>query len=451
MPDVKFVLAIDGVPSDVRPGDTRVGTALAAAPVPVDGEVKRLDQVVAGTVQKDAKLTASPYDTDAYASGFGTGKAAFSVVSSDASAVPGKERYGAFFAYNGPGTGDPAVIGSTFATGVANLKKDWFNTTVPGQTIGLHITTRGGYHGPLKTTAPDEFGGYYPGGDVTSIIINSVQSSAYAQQAAGEFSIHYAENGRFDATGDLHSMNVQIAPMKQKNPDGSAANPGIGLAMTASAGNLGYAIQIVNTARPGSFNNGVPGHWAGFARYNRDNGTKAYDAWRVDQDGSIYMAGSGTTTPSKKIRIGSDGEYQITNHAGATVFSLTDAGVPTFGPNNGAWTAYSGSLQFDGGSTAVGTFNGRYEVSGKKVTITALYSISSVGATPGGAIYAPLPAGMIVGVAAPGSGNEFAVNGKMLNVRALGGANRLTLVNYDNTTPVVAGAQGMLTVVFELQ
>lgn len=59
-------------------------------------------------------------------------------------------------------------------------------------------------------------------------------------------------------------------------------------------------------------------------------------------------------------------------------------------------------------------------------------------------------AGLSVGVACPGVGNEFALTGKMLNARALGGQARLQVTNYDNTSPVATGAQGMLTVVCEL-
>jgi hypothetical protein len=297
----------------------------------------------------------SPLPTDAYASNRKTGEAAFSFKSSDGASQVGTpeiyERYAGYFAYNGPGTGVPDVIGSSFGLGVSNAKQNWFNTNTPGQTVGAQIVTRGGYHGPLATTAPARFGGYYPGGDVTGLIINSVQSSAYAHNAAGEFSIHYAENGRFDQSGSIHSMNIQIAPMKQKNPDGTVANPGIGLALTASAGSLSYAVQATNTARPGSFNNNTPGLWAGFARYNFDNGTKAYDAFRVDQDGTIYQAGSGETTPSKRLRVESEGNWEILNHSGTPILSLSDAGVLKIGAGAsargvqtvpGAWTAYNG-------------------------------------------------------------------------------------------------------------
>lgn len=410
--------------------------------------------------------TASPVPTDVYASGRKTGEAAFGVRSSDGASQVGApeimERYAGYFIYDGPGTGVPDVPGSAFGLQVSNTKQNWFNSSVPGQSIGLQIVTRGGYHGPLMTSAPSEFGGYYPGGDVTGIVMNSVQSSAYAQQAAAELSIHYAENGRFDETGNIHSMNVQIAPMKQKNPDGSPANPGIGLALTASAGSLGYAIQAVNTARPGSFNNNSPGIWGGFLRYNFDDGgTRApFDAFRVDQDGSIHMSSGGAVTPTKKLRASTGGTLEVLNHAGTPILDLSDAGILRLGSGENqrvvqtvpaSWTAYNGALQFDGGSTAVGTFNGRYEVVGKKLTLTALFSVSTAGATPGGALYIPLPPTFTVGVACPGAGNEYAISGKMLNTRASGGQARLTVTNYDNTSPVATGAQGMTTVVCELQ
>ncbi|MCP2083939.1 UNVERIFIED_ORG: hypothetical protein J2W74_005204 [Methylorubrum zatmanii] len=427
----------------------------------VGGASAALTKDVANAVPRNFFSPTSPFDTNAYDSVGPTGKAAMCVVSDDSSYGPGKERYGAWFAYTGEGSRDPSVIASSFALGVSNLKKNWFNTEVPGQTIGLHITTRGGYHGPLKATAPAEFGGYYPGGDVTNIIINSVQTSPYAQQAAAEMSIHYAENGRFEQSGNVHSMNVQIAPMKMLNPDGSAANPGIGIALTASAGSLSYAIQAVNTARPGSFNNGSPGIWGGFLRYNFDDGgtRPPFDAFRVDQDGSVHLSGGLGATPSKKLRAGSSGEFQVLSHAGTPILDLSDAGVLKVGAGaaakqvqtvSGAWAAYGGALEFDAGSTAAGTFNGRFQIIGKTFYITVLYSVSAAGGTPGGALYIPLPSGQTVGVAAPGFGNEFATTGKGLTVRALGGAARLTVLNIDNTSPVVAGAQGQLTSIFEL-
>lgn len=52
MPEVMFKVAIDGVPNDVRPGDPRVGAALAVAPVPDGrGGVQSVQQVLATTAQ----------------------------------------------------------------------------------------------------------------------------------------------------------------------------------------------------------------------------------------------------------------------------------------------------------------------------------------------------------------------------------------------------------------
>lgn len=58
MPEVKFVLAIDGVPNDVRPGDARVGAALAAAPVSIGGQIRRLDEALEGTARAGHTLVA---------------------------------------------------------------------------------------------------------------------------------------------------------------------------------------------------------------------------------------------------------------------------------------------------------------------------------------------------------------------------------------------------------
>ena len=52
MPEVLFKLAIDGVPNDVRPGDPRVGSALAVAPVPDGrGGVWSVQQALASAAQ----------------------------------------------------------------------------------------------------------------------------------------------------------------------------------------------------------------------------------------------------------------------------------------------------------------------------------------------------------------------------------------------------------------
>lgn len=398
------------------------------------------------------------------------GEAAFAVMSSDGTSQASlatqdyRERYAGYFRYDGPGTGVPDVIGSSFALGASNIKRNWFGTTVPGQTIGMQIITRGGYHGAdANSTVPEkpEFGGYNPAGDITAQIINTVQSSPYGQNAAGEYAIHYAKNGQFDANGDVHTMNIQLGAMRMLTPQGTSANPGIGIALSAARGTLGYAIQANNTARAGSYSI-RPGIWNGFLRYNFDDGgTRApFDAFRVDQDGSIHMSSGGATTPNKKLRVGSSGEWQVLNNAGTPILALSDTGVLTVGAGAaarqvqtvpGVWTAYSGNIVFEGGSTAAGTFNGRYEVVGKKLTLTATYAVSSAGGTPGNSLRLPLPAGLTVGVACPGSGNEYAVVGKMLNVRSFGGDTSLQVINFDNTSPVATGAQGMLTVVCELQ
>lgn len=411
--------------------------------------------------------TTSPLDTDAYASGRKTGEAAFMVRSSDGRSQVGvapadqMERYAGYFIYDGPGTGIPDVPGSAFGLQVSNTKQNWFNSSVPGQTIGQQIVTRGGYHGPLMTSAPGEFGGYYPGGDVTAQIINTVQSSYYAQNAAGEYAIHFADGGRFDGSGDVHTMNVQLGAMKMRNPDGSTANPGIGVAVSAARGTLNYAFQANNTARPGSYSI-RPGIWSGFLRYNLDDGgTRApFDAFRVDQDGSIHMSSGGAVTPTKKLRASAGGTFEVLNHAGTPILDLSDAGVLRIGSGGnqrvvqteqGVWTAYNGALQFDSGSTASGTYTARYEVTGKRLSVSGSFAISAIGGDPKFGIYVPLPAGTAVASVCPGVGNEFAVTGKMLNVRGQGAATRLTITNYDNTSAAVASAQGMFSVACEIQ
>ncbi len=275
----------------------------------------------------DVAPVASRYATDAYASGTGTGFAGLSVINSDASARSGKERYGAFFAYTGPGTGDPSVIGSAFGLGAAGLKKNWQTSKVPGQSVGINITARGGYHGSDANAALSQFGGYNPAGDTSSIIANSFVSSAYSQNAILEGVSYYGEGGAFSAAGQLHGINVQLGAMRMLNPDGSTANPGIGLALAAKAGALGYAIQANNAARPGSYEV-APSTWAGFLRYNFDDGTRPpFDAFRVDQDGSIVLNSGSGTTPQKRIRVASNGNLQILNNAEHVILEIDNNGL----------------------------------------------------------------------------------------------------------------------------
>lgn len=59
MPEFRFHGEVDGEPSALKPGDARVGAALAAAPVPVEGEVKTVAAALGGALQKD-KLPQQP-------------------------------------------------------------------------------------------------------------------------------------------------------------------------------------------------------------------------------------------------------------------------------------------------------------------------------------------------------------------------------------------------------
>ncbi|MGU3659256.1 hypothetical protein [Methylobacterium fujisawaense] len=265
---------------------------------------------------------ASPNSAAAYGD-VDSGRAAVTVISTDGSPATGQERYGAFFKYAGPGTGDPAVINSAFGVGAASIKKNWETTTVPGQSIGINITARGGYHGTDAGAALPQYGGYNPGGDTSSIIANSFVSSGYSQNAILEGMSYYGEGGAFSAGGNLHGINVQLGAMRMFNPDGTVANPGIGIALAAKAGALGYAIQANNAARPGSYEI-VPSIWAGFAKYNFDDGVHApYDAFRVDQDGSIVLGANDNT--KKVIRQIPGGTLQILNNAGQVIVQIDDA------------------------------------------------------------------------------------------------------------------------------
>jgi hypothetical protein len=368
--------------------------------------------------------SSSPNGTDAYASGFSSGRSAVAVVNSDGSAATGQERYGAFFSYNGPGTGDPAVINTSFGVGAAAIKQNWFNSTVPGQMVGANITVRNGYFGADANAPLAQYGGYNPAGDATGVIVNSVQASPYGQNAATEFSIHYAKNGRFDSSSNVHSINAQIAPMRMLNPDGSVANPGIGLSLTAAAGQLSYALQAVNTARAGSYST-APGYWGGFARYNYDDGTRApFDAFRVDQDGSIFLSSGNATTPSKKLRVSSGGSFEVANDAGTTVASLSDGGVLTLGvgaaaktalTTPGSWPGFNPAITFDSGTATGSAVSAEYEVTGKTLRMFVRFTVSlAAGGTAGNAVYVALPAGLTINDGCTAIGRNNSNGGSVL-------------------------------------
>jgi hypothetical protein len=282
--------------------------------------------------------TTTPWMANAYASGPGdeSGFAAFAVVHADftqAPTAPKKERYAGWFANVGSGTGYPDVIASSFGLGVSSLKDTWYATTVPGQTIGLQIITRGGYFGAdAGSTMPSrpEFGGYNPSGDVAAIIVNSVQASPYGYNAGAEIAVHYARNGAMDMDHDVHSMNVQIATMKQYHPGDIPAYPGHGIHMTADHGNLDYAINAVNSGHNPDPTKPLTmplGHWKGLAKYSRDNGVDPpYDAFRVEQDGTIFLQAPNGPTRSKQIKAANNGTLQVLNDAGQVINQIGDDG-----------------------------------------------------------------------------------------------------------------------------
>ena len=384
----------------------------------------------------------SPNKANAYGD-VDSGKAAVSVINTDGSAATGQERYGAFFAYAGPGTGDPAVINSAFGLGAAGLKKNWQTSTVPDQSIGINITARGGYHGSDASAAYPQYGGYNPAGDTSSIIANSFVSSAYSQNAILEGVSYYGEGGAYSAAGNLHGINVQLGAMRMLNPDGSTANPGIGLALAAKAGSLGYAIQVNNTARAGSYET-APGIWGGFLRYNFDDGTRTpFDAFRVDQDGSLYLSDGSSSTPSKRLRA-NGGSFQVLNNAGSPVFSITDAGAITAGASlsqqvltdSGPWPTYTPTVTFDSGSTAAASnVSAAYNIVSKALSINTHLNISvPSGGTPGSGVKISLPPGTTLAYACFGTGREVAVSGKMVQFFGAVGSNTMSMVYYDNAT-----------------
>lgn len=276
----------------------------------------------------DVAPAASRYGTDAYASGRSTGWAGLAIVNSDNSTTSGAERYALVGGYVGSGTGDPSVIGTSFGVGAYATKKDWYQSTVAGQMVGANIVVRNGYFGAdANSTMPShpEFNGYNPAGDASGIVINSVQASPYGQNAAMEASIHFAQGGVFSAAGGLHSMNVQLGAMRMLTPQGTSANPGVGVAVSANAGTLDYAFQATNAAGAGRYQY-APGIWTGFLRYNLDDGTHApYDALRADQDGSLMFGASNGT--KKRIRAATNGTFQFLNNAEQVVTQIDEAGT----------------------------------------------------------------------------------------------------------------------------
>ena len=122
----------------------------------------------------------------------------------------------------------------------------------------------------------------------------------------------------------------------------------------------------------------------------------------------------------------------------------------------GAWTAFTPSVTFDNGSTATGTASARYEVVGKRLTMSFRLAVTlAPGGRQGFGVFVSLPTGLSVvdGCVGPGRNNSV---GGMLQIYANAGT-RLTVLNLDNSSsvppPPMSGSaahHGMGTVTCEI-
>jgi hypothetical protein len=116
--------------------------------------------------------------------------------------------------------------------------------------------------------------------------------------------------------------------------------------------------------------------------------------------------------------------------------------------DQGAWTAYTPTLSATSGTYGSGaTVSGRYVQLGRLVCMTATVNTPNIGSAAGGAVIT-LPVAQRSGSTAIGQGRENAVNGKMLQV-ITDGANSVQILNYDNSSPIVAGAQYLVSFTYE--
>lgn len=260
---------------------------------------------VAAQIPQAERITGlSPYNADVYGSGGITGKTSNALKSTDGTDLYGLERYAFTAGSYGAGTGDGSVPGTTFASGHFSIKQGWTNSAREAQTCGINVVTRGGYDGPGTNVA--KYGlPYNPSGDQTGVIVNGVQASYRSQGAVLEGVQFFAPGGNF-ASPDLKAINVQLAPMRQKDVNGDLANPGIGCAVTATIGDLGYAYTAGSTAN---------GSWAGYLQFYRWDGD--YVPFQVDKAGSIYMRSGGGGAAAVERRLVMNGpELEVRDGAG---------------------------------------------------------------------------------------------------------------------------------------
>lgn len=227
----------------------------------------------------------SPYAVDVYGSGALTGRTSGAFNSTDSNNEPGLERYALTAGSYGGGTGDGSVPGTTYASGHFAIKQDWFNTTREGQTCGLNVVSRGGYHGTGQEQA--KYGlPYNPSGDQTTYLGNGVVSSYKSQGAAFEAVQFFHPNGNA-AHPDVRGINVQLAPMRQLDVNGNVANPGIGVAVGALEGQMGAAYAAGNSG---------DGRWSHVIQFSLNDGVAPFVPYEVLATGETRVRGDATGT-----------------------------------------------------------------------------------------------------------------------------------------------------------
>lgn len=293
--------------------------------------------------------------TGIYAQGDALGFSSHALTSAHTSNLTNKERFTAFIGNYDSGTGDGTVPASTYGLGVSVIKQNWQTTTRAGQTHGLSIVTRGGFHG---THVGDPS---FNEGDSAAIVTNSLNSASQSYVAGGEGLVIFAKDGvyAFDAVDPVRQMRYYLPSIR---PDD---NPGIGHLVIAESGPLGAAYQAQNRIDLAI----GAGSWSHFLRYIADFGDGFFEPFVVNQLGhATWDNGPGAGTPNQKktIRVGDGGALEVVNSAGSSViFSLSNGGSVTLpasqvlvigssqvvGPRQTGWTAPTGTPRLVGFDT----------------------------------------------------------------------------------------------------
>jgi hypothetical protein len=137
----------------------------------------------------------------------------------------------------------------------------------------------------------------------------------------------------------------------------------------------------------------------------------------------------------------------IATFNGATGKTLQDSGlaVSTISPLAGAWTSYTPTVAASSGTFTSVSATGNYIQIGKTVFARFAITITTVGTATGNVtVTLPFSANGRISFC----GKESSVNGKAFCSSATN-SSTVTLTNYDNTSPIAAGAVLVADFVYE--